>query len=470
MGTDSNDIKDQIEQLIGKTYKEIGVNNIALLKDAKVLLQSRRIPDEPWTDLELDIWIRVLSSMDCNNRKEIISIGEREGRVFAPQVHSRHYGLAHGIGRSGDLTALQPKAPGSALLVSLTTLMVADLIKRGCGIQSMVGKPLLMPVATGLSISMCLQTIMKQFQWKRSRVLFSRIDQKSAVKAILNLNVEIDSVPQIRSDENQDLFQTDITKMRELILKNGSSSYYAIYGCTSCFAPRSPDNVEDLAKLSQEFKIPLIINNAYGLGCTKTTQNLQNACANGRVDYVIQSLDKNLQVPVSGTIVFSNQKDNIDSLAKFYPGRASSSHVIDLHFTLLLMGMSRWKSIRKERRELFLSVKSQLESMSDDINWLQFIPSPDNKVSLCFSIDSKYDNYGTEIGSRLYHRGVSGMRCVTISPENHRKNKNFGSHGLWDEYTKKNLFIFAVVLGSRQKDYDLFFASLKKCIDDLKVD
>lgn len=39
-------------------------------------------------------------------------VGEREGRVVCPLVARRHYLLAHGIGRSGDIAAEQPKAAG----------------------------------------------------------------------------------------------------------------------------------------------------------------------------------------------------------------------------------------------------------------------------------------------------------------------------------------------------------------------
>ena len=39
------------------------------------------------------------------------------------------YSLAHGIGRSGDITAVQPKAAGSSLLMKLTNSLALDVIK-----------------------------------------------------------------------------------------------------------------------------------------------------------------------------------------------------------------------------------------------------------------------------------------------------------------------------------------------------
>ena len=44
-------------------------------------------------------------------------------------------------------------------------------------------------------------------------------------------------------------------------------------------------------------------------------------------------------VPVGGSIVYSPKKGEIvESINKFYPGRASSAPIIDLFVTLLEMG------------------------------------------------------------------------------------------------------------------------------------
>lgn len=37
--------------------------------------------------------------------------------------------LGHGIGRSGDITAVQPKAAGSSILMKVTNSLVLDVIK-----------------------------------------------------------------------------------------------------------------------------------------------------------------------------------------------------------------------------------------------------------------------------------------------------------------------------------------------------
>lgn len=47
--------------------------------------------------------------MDSSNFKRAAGVGEREARVACPLVARRNMRLAHGIGRSGDIAAEQPK-------------------------------------------------------------------------------------------------------------------------------------------------------------------------------------------------------------------------------------------------------------------------------------------------------------------------------------------------------------------------
>ena len=52
--------------------------------------------------------------MDSNNFPNNVGVGEREARVACRLVAQRHFGLAHGIGRAGDVAAEQPKVPVAA--------------------------------------------------------------------------------------------------------------------------------------------------------------------------------------------------------------------------------------------------------------------------------------------------------------------------------------------------------------------
>lgn len=92
--------------------------------------------------------------MDSNNFPDNVGVGEREARVASPLVARRHWGLAHGIGRSGDIAAEQPKAAGSSLLAKLTHLLAADALEVA-GMKE-VGAALVVPLATGMAITSAL--------------------------------------------------------------------------------------------------------------------------------------------------------------------------------------------------------------------------------------------------------------------------------------------------------------------------
>ena len=62
-----------------------------------------------WTDADIELLLQELAMMDSNNFSGSVGVGEREGRTFSSLVSRRHYHLSHGIGRSGDISAVQPK-------------------------------------------------------------------------------------------------------------------------------------------------------------------------------------------------------------------------------------------------------------------------------------------------------------------------------------------------------------------------
>lgn len=97
--------------------------------------------------------------MDSNNYKYKVSAGEREGRIYSDIVYDRVFGLAHGMGRSGNIGESQPKAVGSSLLVKLCEFLVKSALREcGCGkIENLI----LLPLATGMSISLTFMSLKK---------------------------------------------------------------------------------------------------------------------------------------------------------------------------------------------------------------------------------------------------------------------------------------------------------------------
>jgi O-phospho-L-seryl-tRNASec:L-selenocysteinyl-tRNA synthase len=80
---------------------------------------------------------------------ENVGVGEREARIYSRLVAKRNFYLGHGIGRSGEINAEQPKAVGSSLLLKLTNYLAMDALKIA-GIR--VSKVMVLPTATGFTL------------------------------------------------------------------------------------------------------------------------------------------------------------------------------------------------------------------------------------------------------------------------------------------------------------------------------
>lgn len=108
--------------------------------------------------------INELAMMDSNNFVGKAGVGEREGRVYSNLVKSRHFWLSHGIGRSGEISAIQPKAAGSSLLAILTNAFAKNALKIA-GINKL--NCLTVPLATGMSISLVMLTLKNQRKYAK---------------------------------------------------------------------------------------------------------------------------------------------------------------------------------------------------------------------------------------------------------------------------------------------------------------
>ena len=142
---------------------------------------QRKWQEDGWEESEVEDFLRDLAVMASNNFSKSCGVGEREARIASHLVARRHFGLGHGIGRSGDLAEVQPKAAGSSVLYRLTNALALDAL-RSLGVPS-VRAALVVPVCTGMSVALVLMTLRQQ-RPKAQLVLWSRIDQKACFKAI----------------------------------------------------------------------------------------------------------------------------------------------------------------------------------------------------------------------------------------------------------------------------------------------
>lgn len=342
------DLNELLQTMIPKTYIKQGIQNErARINLIKKLINNRKLPQHGWSDAFIEQFIQELSILDSNNFLTNAGVGEREGRIFSNIVLKRNFNLSHGIGRSGDINEVQPKAAGSSVIYKLTTYMVLHALEiAGLNSKSNNNDPsspsyisnpqcLVLPLATGMTLTLCFLSIaqsnnlnsrnnndickskndnnnsndknnnidnnndndnnkcdtnnipnhhhQQQQQLQAKYIIWSRIDQKSCFKSILTAGyIPLIVDPIIINTTTYEL-KTDIKKINSLLLQYGHE-ILCILSTTSCFAPRQPDNIDEIAKLCKVYNIPHVINNAYGLQCKYVCKLINRGVTIGRVD------------------------------------------------------------------------------------------------------------------------------------------------------------------------------------------
>ena len=149
------------KRLVRPSYVSQGAQGLAARQKLLTsLLSERRLPERGWDEAQLELLVRDAAALDSNNFLANVGAGEREARVACPLVARRHFGLAHGIGRSGDISAEQPKAAGSTLLARLCNLLAADAL-AAAGLDGL-GDSTVLPVATGMALTLALLALAGQ--------------------------------------------------------------------------------------------------------------------------------------------------------------------------------------------------------------------------------------------------------------------------------------------------------------------
>ncbi|XP_065261451.1 O-phosphoseryl-tRNA(Sec) selenium transferase [Emys orbicularis] len=426
----------------------------------RVLLEQGKCPEDGWDESTIELFLHELAIMDSNNFLGNCGVGEREGRVASGMVARRHYRLIHGIGRSGDISAVQPKAAGSSLLNKLTNSIVLDIIKLA-GVRT-VTNCFVVPMATGMSLTLCFLTL-RHKRPKAKYIIWPRIDQKSCFKSMITAGFEpvvIENV--LEGDE----LRTDVKAVEAKIQDLGAENVLCVHSTTSCFAPRVPDRLEELAVICSNYDIPHIVNNAYGVQSSKCMHLIQQGARVGRIDAFIQSLDKNFMVPVGGAIIAGFNDSFIHDISKMYPGRASASPSLDVLITLLSLGESGYRQLLKERKEMFSYLSSQLRKLAE-VYKERLLNTPHNPISLAMSLenlDKHSDMAVTQLGSMLFTRQVSGARVVplgSLQTVNNYTFKGFMSHTNYYPCAYLNA---ASAIGMKKQDVDLFLKRLEKCM------
>jgi O-phospho-L-seryl-tRNASec:L-selenocysteinyl-tRNA synthase len=471
---------DLATRLVDKGYiTQASVELHRRSKLVRILLSQRNLPEDGWDDQTIKLFLHELSVMDSNNFSNSLGGGEREARVYSNLVKEMHYSFGHGIGRSGDIGAVQPKAAGSSLIYKLTNLLSLQAIKQ-FGL-SRISTCLALPLATGMTMTLALLSVRKSTS---KYVIWFRIDQKSCFKAIFTSGGVPIIISPILSRNNQESLVTNIDQFKKVLDSiEDKDSIWAVISTTSCFAPREPDDVVAISTLCKEHNLVHIINNAYGLQDSVTCHNINEAIRVGKVDLVISSTDKNFNVPVGGSLIYSDKHESIDNVSKAYPGRASISPILDLFVTLLSMGRNGLMKLLQQRKDSLKQLKSSLETITKSNMGLRVLSSVRNNISVAVVIETNHlfppslkKDIGQELtyfGSLLFTRGISGVRVVL--PSSYEKTSKtidshvfngYGSH--IDDYPVGAYFTVAAAIGITVEDVVEMVSRIEKVFLEYK--
>jgi O-phospho-L-seryl-tRNASec:L-selenocysteinyl-tRNA synthase len=316
-----------------------------------------------------------------------------------------------------------------------------------------------------MTMTLCLLTLKKQRPNSRY-VLWSRIDQKSCFKSILTANLEPIIIEQI---EINNYLQTNLNEFKNQIEKLNSNEICCIISTTSCFAPRAIDNIQDLSHLCQTYSIPHLINNAYGLQSTKIIHEIeQTKRLNGRIDYIIQSTDKNFLVPVGGSIVLTYDSQLFDKLSHAYPGRASITPTTDIFITLLSMGKNGLLDLIQKRKILFQIFYDKLTQWAKDNNESILSLKQFSPISIAISLKHLPNEYLTELGSMLFTRRISGARVIKLGTKQTIDTYEFINYGAHSSNIQYSYLTVAAAIGIEENNIEIFMKKFDSVYQKLR--
>ena len=418
-------------ELVRQSHWTYGLSGFRKLeKEIKILLSQNQIPEKGWSDEEISLFPYQYSLIDSNNHRDISGVGEREGRVFNGLLRTRCFGMTHGLGRSGDITADQPKAPGSSYLYKLTNRLTVNFLKSVSGLTS-VKDAVVLPMCTGMALTHVFHTIQHQFtKSSRKYVLISQIDQQTCVKCILYAGLQPIIIPLQKTIEESipeggSFWGTNVRCFEDTINEIGNENVLCVLSTVSCFSPRLPDSIMGLSQLCKKHDIPHVVNMAYALqskySCAMTQKALHNTEC--RVDALVFSTDKNFLVPVGGSVIASTSKTFINLACQIYPGRAGAYPIHDLLISFLSLGKTGFRQLYEKREKLLSEFQTMLRHFAEEKREIVFVHK-ENDISFSMSLKNIIDdNKRCRIGADLYSHGITGSRVIVFDG----KEKSIGS-------------------------------------------
>ncbi len=418
----------------------------SFLNPIKVLFEQKAVPMDAWTDDQIQFLLQTLSQMDTDKDDNASQVGEREARISSELHLDISGGFCHGVGRSGFLTAPQPKAPGGSIMYELTNYLARDTIRKfGC---PNIKAAIISPVATGMSLALCLSAFKPEWRkgvsLNKRKVLLPRLDHNSILKAIDFLGLE----PKIVEGK---LFGDAVRIPIEDIKRSLDDDCLAIVSFTSFFPPREADDIKAISKFAQEHDLVHIIINAYGVQSPEWMKLIRSAIDAGRVDAVIQSTDKNFLTPVGGALIASPSKENIELISRTYAGRASASPVVNFLISMLSIGIQGYEDLIEQQKENRKLLETLLGDLAQKIG--ERLMEIFNPVATAMTLKNVKKKHLYQLGGALYNLRVTGPRVY--DPEQN-------SFGICIENYPIPYVVMNAALGATEKDIKGAVSRLEK--------
>ena len=380
---------------------QLVLNNF--LHPIKVLFEQKSVPLKSWNDEQIEFLLQILSNMDTDKDDKVARVGEREARIASNLHLKTSAGFCHGIGRSGFLTAPQPKAPGGSIMYEIANYLARDFLKK-FGLPN-INEAIVLPICTGMSLALTLAALKPD--WNNNNLIHKRtviipqIDHNSILKSIEMIGARAKIV-------KGKIFGDAVRIPIEDIKKSIDDTCFAIISLTSFFPPRENDDIKEISKFAKEHELVHVVINAYGVQSPEWMKIIRSGIDAGRVDAIIQSTDKNILTPVGGAILASPSKETIKKISQTYAGRASASPIVDFLISVLSLGIEGYQELIELQKENRKDLEQKLSNVA--LKYNERILEVFNPVAVAVSLKNLKKEQLFALGGALYNLRVTGPR------------------------------------------------------------
>ena len=373
------------------------------LKPIKVLFEQRSVPQDPWSDGQIEFLLQTLSSMDTDKDDNAARVGEREARIASKLQLKTTGGFCHGVGRSGFLTAPQPKAPGGSIMYELSNYLATSFMKK-FGIPN-IKKAIVVPICTGMSLALCLGALRPDWNnpalLNKRTVLLPQLDHKALLKALDLMGVKTKIV--------KGKVVGDGVKVPIEDIKNSfDNDCFAVLSLTSFFPPREHDDIKEISKFAKENNLVHIVINAYGVQSPEWMKLIRSGIDAGRIDVIIQSTDKNFLTPIGGAVIATPNSKVIDKISQAYAGRASATPIVNFLISMLFLGINGYQNLLDQQKKNRILLETKLKETAERLN--ERVLNVFNPIAVALSLKNIQKQNLTALGGALYNLRVTGPR------------------------------------------------------------